>query len=190
MSLPNYNMSLPVDTENVILQVNDYPTSIENLSNVQQTNNNIYIHEYFYEKIKLAFISSLLLVPFIVCCLYFAFKNDPCINEHGTDTSITLFDYLIGIFCFYTFLWIFDMSLIYFVDLNNRQNKNNALFMLSFIHTVVNLISSIYSMYVITNYYVNSTICYEDTKTYIKTLLIMNVIIAIFIILLNMLNSV
>jgi len=187
-------MNLPVDAENVVLEINEYPTSIGNLSNVQQPQqqpNNLYNKvEYFIEKIKLVFISSLLLVPFIVCCLYFALKNDPCIKQHGVYTSITLFDYLIGIFCFYTFLWIFDMYLIYSTDLNSRRKRENAVFILIFIHTVMNLISSIYSMIVMTNFYVNSTICYEDTKTYLRVLLIMNVVIAVFIVLLNVLNSV
>jgi len=196
---PNYNLSLPpIDIENVIVQENDCPVSYENITIERDSNkNNEYKPEYLYEKIKYVFTISVLIIPFSICSLYYAVKNnDSCIHQYTPEVGINLFDYLIGIFCFYTYLWIFDMVTIYFMDFYNNTTVEQKKRMMIVAHVMINIIASVYSMvaYVVYNRVYNDstyhyeTNCSKDTKNYINGLIIMNIILFIYIVVLSILN--
>jgi len=180
--------SMPYDIENRIVQENETPIQ-ENVYFSFQYNkekNNA----YFYEKVKLTVVSSILLLPFIVCSFYFAFKNneDSCLKEHVSDVNITLYDYLVGIIVFYTFLWIFDIVLIYLVNFDNKRQVEKVYFSITIVHTLINIAASIYSIVTITvynNVYKESlSSCSIDTKNYINSLLVINIFVIMFIIVL------
>ena len=158
--------------------------------------------KYLYEKIKYIFICSLLSIPLKVCSLYFACKNnkdqDPCIYQYADNIDINLFDYLLSMYAFYMFLWILDMVILYWIDLNNKIQREKAIFIAIVTHVVINLVcfvlsilaSIVYHTVYNTNINMNVDNCSKETKSYINVFIIMNIIVGSFIIFLYVLNTV
>jgi hypothetical protein len=193
--MPNFNLNLPCDIENAIIKETEYPTSFP--VNVTVSVKDKYT--YFYEKVKCLTVSTSLLFPFIICCLYFAikYKNDYCINEEPSSLSLNLFGYLVFITVVYTILWVFDLVTTFWVDFSNKSKKESYIFLLVLVHSVLNSISSIYSIVNISVYNnaygsfsKNTSSCSNDVKTYVNVLIIMNIIIGVFIVLFSVMNSV